>query len=109
MIVFAIKNYALLTQDMTFEMKMFFAWFAVAEPQLVKCSPEDVMTNKVIADMKSYISGDPYDRNTLETIYTAMIEYNLWRASGRGIDFEIWGGMSRKANAGPSTRCARSG
>ena len=74
MIVFAIKNYALLTQDMTFEMKMFFAWFAVAEPQLLKSAPEDVTTNKAIAEMRSYISGDPYDRNTLEAIYTAMTD-----------------------------------
>jgi hypothetical protein len=71
-IVWAIKNYIVLTQNWTIEMKTFFAWFAVAEPQLVKSAPEDVMTNKIIAEMRSYISGDPYDRNTLETIYTAM-------------------------------------
>jgi hypothetical protein len=71
-IVWAIKNYIVLTQQMTIEMKTFFAWFAVAEPQLVKSAPEDVTTNKIIAEMRSYISGDPYDRNTLETIYTAM-------------------------------------
>jgi hypothetical protein len=109
MIALAIKNYALLTQDMTIEMKIFFAWFMVGEPEMVRVAPEDVMTNKVIADMNSYISGDPYDRNTLENIYTAMTEYNLWMAGGTGIDFESWGGMSRKAKAGPSTRCARSG
>jgi hypothetical protein len=71
-IIFAIKNYVLLTQHMTIEMKTFFAWFAVAEPPLVKFAPEDVTTNKAIAEMRSYISGDPYDRNSLETIYTAM-------------------------------------
>jgi hypothetical protein len=71
-IILAIKNYFLLTQDLTIEMKTFFVWFAVAEPQLLKSAPEDVMTNKAIAEMRSYISGDPYDRNTLETIYTAM-------------------------------------
>jgi hypothetical protein len=41
-------------------------------PQALKSAPEDVTTNKAIAEMCSYISGDPYDRNTLETIYTAM-------------------------------------
>jgi hypothetical protein len=71
-IIFAIKNYVLLTQQMTIEMKTFFAWFAVAEPQLVKSAPDDVITNKAIAEMHSFISDDPYDRNTLETIYTAM-------------------------------------
>jgi hypothetical protein len=71
-IIFAIKNYFLLTQDLTIEMKTFFVWFAVAEPQLLKSAPEDVTTNKAIAEMRSYISGDPYDRNTLENIYTAM-------------------------------------
>ncbi|MGB9407876.1 MAG: hypothetical protein WCA89_10085 [Terracidiphilus sp.] len=91
MIVFAIKNYALLTQDMTIEMKIFFAWFAVAEPELVRSEHLDVSTKKVIADMINYISGDPYDHNTLENIYTAMTEYNLWLAGGTGIDFETWG------------------
>jgi hypothetical protein len=94
MIVFAIKNYALLTQDMTFEMKFFFAWFTLAEPELIRTAHIDVRTKKVISDLSTYISGDPYDRNTLETIYTAMTEYNLWRASGRGIDFETWGSMN---------------
>ena len=73
-IIWAIKNYIVLTQNWTIEMKTFFAWFAVAEPQLIKSQPEDVMTNKAIAEMRSYISGDPYDRNTLETIYTAMTD-----------------------------------
>ncbi len=73
-IIWAIKNHILLTQYWTIEMKIFFAWFAVAEPQLIKSTPEDVMTNKAIAEMRSYISGDPYDRNTLETIYSAMTE-----------------------------------
>jgi hypothetical protein len=53
-------------------MKTFFVWIAVAEPQLVKSAPEDVMTNKAIAEMRSSISGDPYDRDTLQNIYTAM-------------------------------------
>src|SRR5271157_538600 len=70
-IILAIKNYSLLTQHLTIEMKTFFAWFVVAEPQLIKSAPEDVMT-KAIAELRSSISGDPYDRNTLETIYTAM-------------------------------------
>jgi hypothetical protein len=91
MIVLAIKNYALLTQDMTFEMKFFFAWFMLAEPELVRTAHIDVRTKTVISEMSTYISGDPYDCNTLETIYIAMTEYNLWRASGRGIDFETWG------------------
>ena len=72
-IISATKNYFLLTQDLTIEMKIFFVWFAVAEPQLVKCAPEDVMT-KAIAEMRSNISGDPYDRDTLEIIYTAMTD-----------------------------------
>jgi hypothetical protein len=55
-------------------MQTFFVWFAVAEPQLLKSAPEDVIANKVIAQMRSYISGDPYDRSTLETIYSAMTE-----------------------------------
>jgi|SRR5271165_131458 len=70
-IILAIKNYSLLTQHLTIEMKIFFSWFVVAEPQLIKSAPEDVMT-KAIAELRSSISGDPYDRNTLETIYTAM-------------------------------------
>ena len=71
-IMLAIKNYVLLTQHWTTEMATFFAWFVVAEPQLIKSEPEDVMTNKSIAQMRSYISGDPYDRNTLETIYSGL-------------------------------------
>ncbi len=74
-IILAIKNYFLLTQDLTTEMKTFFVWFAVAEPQLIKSEPEDVMTGKVIAEMRSNISGDPYDRNTLENIYAAMTAF----------------------------------
>ena len=73
-VIWAIKNYSLLTQRLTIEMKTFFVWFAVAEPQFVKSAPEDVMTNKAIAEMRSNILGDPYDRNTLETIYTSMTE-----------------------------------
>jgi len=68
----AMRNYFLLTQHLTIEMKTFFVWFAVAEPQLIKSAPEDVMTNKAIAEMRSSISGDPYGRDTLENIYTAM-------------------------------------
>lgn len=71
-IMLAIKNYVLLTQHWTTEMATFFAWFVVAEPQLIKSEPEDVMTNKLIAQMRSYISGDPYDRSTLETIYSGL-------------------------------------
>jgi hypothetical protein len=67
-IIWAIKNYVLLTQHWTIEMKIFFAWIAVAEPQLLKSAPDDEMTNRAIAEMRSNISGDPYDRNTLETI-----------------------------------------
>jgi hypothetical protein len=71
-ILTAIQNYTLLTQHWTIEMQTFFVWIAVAEPQLVKSAPEDVVTNKAIAEMRSYISGDPYDRDTLTNIYTAM-------------------------------------
>lgn len=72
-IIWAIKNCFLLTQHLTTEMAVFLAWFAVAEPQLVKPTPEDVMT-KAIAEMRSIVSGDPYDRITLETIYTAITD-----------------------------------
>ena len=71
-IISAMMNYFLLTQDLTAEMKTFFVWFAVAEPQLVNLAPEDAMTNKAIAEMRSSISGDPYDREALENIYTAI-------------------------------------
>ncbi|HEY1207858.1 MAG TPA: hypothetical protein VGE85_00685 [Terracidiphilus sp.] len=71
-IIFAIKNYVLLTQHWTIEMATFFFWFAVAEPQGVNLPPEDVMTNKAIAEMRNYISGDPYDSDILENIYSAM-------------------------------------
>jgi hypothetical protein len=70
-ILTAIWNYTLLTQHLTTEMKIFFAWIAVAEPQLVKSAPENAMT-KAIAEMRSNISGDPYDRDALENIFTAM-------------------------------------
>jgi hypothetical protein len=72
-IMLAINNYGLLTQHWTPEMATFFAWFALAEPQFLKLPPGDVMT-KVIAEFRSGISGDPYDRDTLETIYTAMTQ-----------------------------------
>ncbi len=73
-IIWAIKNYILLTQSWTIEMKIFFAWFAVAEPQLIRSEPEDVVADKAIAEMRSYISGDPYDRKTLENIYSVMTD-----------------------------------
>jgi hypothetical protein len=72
-IIFAIKNYVLLTKHWTTEMATFFAWFAVAEPQLVNLAPGDVVTG-AIAEMRSNFSVDPYDRNTLEAIYTAMTD-----------------------------------
>ncbi|MGD0972917.1 MAG: hypothetical protein ABR866_02435 [Candidatus Korobacteraceae bacterium] len=71
-ILTAMRNYFLLTQHCTAEMFTFLIWIAVAEPQLAKSAPEDVMTNKAIAEMRSSISGDPYGRDTLENIYTAM-------------------------------------
>jgi hypothetical protein len=71
-IIWAIKNYALLTQHWTIEMQTFFAWIAVAEPQLIKSEPEDAMISKVITEMRGYISGDPYDCDTLRNIYTAL-------------------------------------
>jgi hypothetical protein len=70
-IIWAIKNYFLLTQHLATEMTIFLTWFAVAEPQLVMSATEDMMT-KAIAEMRSNISGDPYDRSTLKTIHTAM-------------------------------------
>ena len=72
-IIFAIKNYVLLTEHWTTEMATFFAWFAVAEPQLANLAPGDVIT-EVIAEMRSNILFHPYDRNTLEAIYTAMTD-----------------------------------
>jgi hypothetical protein len=72
-IIFAIKNYVLLTQHWTTEMATFFTWFTVAEPQLVNLAPGDVIT-EAIGEMRSNISFDPYDRNTLENIYTAMTD-----------------------------------
>jgi hypothetical protein len=72
-IIFAIKNYVLLTQHWTTEMATFFAWFVVAEPQLVNLPPEDATTS-AIAGMRSNILFHPYDRNTLEAIYTAMTD-----------------------------------
>jgi hypothetical protein len=71
----AMRNYFLLTQHLTIEMKTFFVWFAVAEPQLIKSAPEEVMTNEAIAQMRRYISGDPYDRDTMKNIYTAMTAF----------------------------------
>jgi hypothetical protein len=71
-ILTAMNNYCLLTRHLTFEMKTFFVWIAVAEPQLLRATPEDAMDNKAIAEMRSYISGDPYDRNSLKNIYSAI-------------------------------------
>jgi len=72
-ILTAMNNYFLLTQNLTIEMKTFFVWIAVAEPQLLKSTPGDVMDNKAIAEMRSFISGDPYDPNTLENIYATVL------------------------------------
>jgi hypothetical protein len=55
-------------------MAVFFTWFAIAEPQLVKSVPEDVTFNKAIDEMRRFILDDPYDRETLKTIYNAMTE-----------------------------------
>jgi hypothetical protein len=71
-IMLAIKNYILLTQHWAIEMKIFFAWFVLAEPQLLKSAPQDVTFNKAINEMRSYILDDPYDRDTLKIIYSAM-------------------------------------
>ena len=73
-ILTAMKNYFLLTQHWTTEMVTFLSWIAVAEPQLVKLAPGDVIT-EAIAEMRSGISGDPYDRDTLKNIYTAMTTF----------------------------------
>jgi hypothetical protein len=70
-ILTAMWNYGLLTEHWTTEMNIFFAWIAIAEPQLLKSAPGDVMT-KAIAEIRSGISGDPYDRDNLENIYTAL-------------------------------------
>jgi hypothetical protein len=70
-ILTAIRNYSLLTQRWTTEMVTFLGWIGVAEPQLIKFPPEHAMT-KAIAELDSGISVDPYDRSTLETIYSAM-------------------------------------
>jgi hypothetical protein len=72
-IILAIRNYIVLTQNWTIEMRTFFAWFVVAEPQFIESAPENLMT-EAIAEMRSNISFDPYDRNTLEAIYTAMTD-----------------------------------
>ena len=47
-------------------------------PSGLKSEPEDVMTSEVIAEMRSYISGDPYDRKNSGNIYTAM-RLQFWR------------------------------
>jgi hypothetical protein len=73
-IIWAIKNYTLLTQHWTTEMQTFFAWFAVAEPQLIKKSaPGSAVADKAAAEMRSNISGDPYDRDNLKTIYSGLM------------------------------------
>jgi len=71
-IICAVKNYTLLTQHWAIEMQTFFAWIAVAEPQLIKSEPEDVTTGKAIAAIRSNISGDPYGRDTLRNFYAAL-------------------------------------
>jgi hypothetical protein len=71
-IISAVMNYALLTQHWTAEMSTFFAWFAIAEPQLIKPEPKNVMFDNTIAEMRSCIGGDPYDCDTLKSIYCAM-------------------------------------
>lgn len=69
----AVRNYALLTQRWTAEMAIFSAWFTIAEPQLIiKSELEDLMTNKAIVSMRGWISGDPYDRDTLRNIHDAL-------------------------------------
>ncbi len=71
-IISAVKNYTLLTQHLTAEMAIFFAWLAIAEPQLIKPEPKDVTFDNAIVEMRSCIAGDPYDRDTMECIYRAM-------------------------------------
>jgi len=70
-ILFAASNFHLLAQRLTPEMATFLAWFGVAEPQFVKSSADNAMS-KMIVQMRSNISGDPYDSNTLENIYSAL-------------------------------------
>jgi len=70
-IIMAIWHYTLLTQRWTAEMAAFLGWFAVAEPRLVNLAPGDVM-NEAVDKMRSGIAGDPYGRDTLQNVYTAM-------------------------------------
>ena len=51
MILTSMKNYFLLTQHLTTEMKTFCVWIAVAEPKLARSTPADVAPNKAIAEM----------------------------------------------------------
>jgi hypothetical protein len=71
-IFWAMKNFTLLTQRWTPEMATFFAWFVAAEPQLIKTESADAMTQKIIEEMRNWISGDPYDRESLRNVYAAM-------------------------------------
>jgi hypothetical protein len=71
-ILTAIWNYTLLTQHWTIEMQTFSVWIAVAEPQLIKSEHDDLLFNKAITEMRGYISGDPYDRDTLKNICAAI-------------------------------------
>src|SRR3954470_13794428 len=55
-IIWAVKNYALLTQHWTAEMATFFAWFAIAEPQLIKPEPKHLMFDNAIVEIGSCIA-----------------------------------------------------
>jgi hypothetical protein len=70
----AVGNFILLTQRPTAELTTFLAWVAVAEPHLVKSSPEapENAMSKAIVEMRSSISGDPYDPDTLGNIFSAL-------------------------------------
>jgi len=52
----------------------FFAWFEVAEPQVIRDSPEHEDINKASLEMRNFIGRDPYGRETLLNIYKAMQE-----------------------------------
>ncbi|MDR3740881.1 MAG: hypothetical protein P4L40_17840 [Terracidiphilus sp.] len=71
-IISAVRNYTLLTRQWTAEMGTFFAWLAIAEPQLIKSEPKDATFDNAIVEMRSCIADDPYGRDTMERIYTAI-------------------------------------
>lgn len=73
-IISAIWNYVLLARCRTAEMAIFFAWFEVAEPQVIRDSPEHEDINKASLEMRNFIGRDPYGRETLLNIYKAMQE-----------------------------------